>query len=130
MTGDENTPIRLLLVEDHEAARQVLTERLGSEPDINVVAAVETCAEAIERTRQLSPTIAVVDVQLPDGNGIDLCDQISAISPDTRCIIHTSSELRAEHSERSSAVAVVLKQVASNELLNTIRTVANDHPQH
>lgn len=123
MTGHspDTNPIRVLLVDDHELTREGLTDQLNAQPDIEVVAAVGTFAEALETITIVSTEVAVIDVQLPDGNGIALCKRIRRVSPATRCIIHTSTEIGPETAADAGAVAVVLKQLSGTELLATVR---------
>lgn len=116
--------IRVLLVEDHPEVRQGLTDLLNSNDDIEVIEGVATVAEAIDELTSLAPDIAVVDVQLPDGNGFALCQRIQTISPRTRCIIHTSTNVGPEAATAPGVDAVVLKQLNSSQLLNTIRKIA------
>ncbi len=127
---DDSPPdpvIRVLIVEDHEVARRHLADLLGSNADISIVAAVGTVAAAIEHTTRSTPAVAVLDVQLPDGNGIELSRRIRTLSPTTECIIHTSVEVAPELVAEAGAAAVVLKQVIGSELLDTIRRTAR-HP--
>ena len=117
--------IRVLLVDDHVLTREGLTAKLSAEPDIVVVDAVATVAEAVDDVTGLIPDVVVLDVHLPDGDGIALCRRIRTISPSTRCIVHTGVEIRPETAGNAGAAAVVLKQLSGNELLDTIRTVAD-----
>lgn len=120
--------ISVVLVEDHKKAREAIIELLNAEPDINVVGAAGTAADGMRQIESCGPDIAVVDVQLPDGNGIALCRDARAISPRTRCIVHTSIEVGPETASYAGIAAVVLKQLSGNELVRTIRTTANVAP--
>lgn len=120
--------IKLLLVEDHDVVRESLSARLNAEPDIYVVAAVGTVEAALEQVTSQPPDVAVLDVGLPDGDGVTLCRRIRAVSPSTRCIIHTGTDLDPETAIRAGAVAVVLKQLIGDRLLQTIRDTPNSGP--
>ena len=120
--------IRVFLVEDHEQVREGLTDLLNSYDGIDVIGGVATLAEAIEALTTLVPDIAVIDQQLPDGNGVALCQRIQTISPETRCIIYTSTSVAPEAATAPGVAAVLIKQLNSNELLDTIRKIAKTKP--
>lgn len=120
--------IRVLLVEDHEQVRQGLTQLLNSHDDIDVIGAVATVTEAIDELTNHAPDVAVIDVQLPDGTGFDLCHRVQTISPRTRTIIHTSVNVNPELAATPGVHAVVLKQMDTSQLLATIRKLANPEP--
>lgn len=124
--GGTDEPIRVALVEDHERTRERLTAWLNEQADMDVVADVASVAAAVDTIARLVPDVAVVDVQLPDGNGVDLCQRIKTISPSTRCIIHTSVEIGPETAQAAGAHAVVLKQLSGNQLLVSIRSAFVD----
>jgi DNA-binding NarL/FixJ family response regulator len=121
VTGHAHHPIRVVLVEDHDLAREALTALLNAQPDIDVVSDVATVAEAVDQITTLAPRVAVIDAQLTDGSGIALCQRIQAISPHTRCIIHTSIQIDPEPATEAGADAIVLKQVTNSQLLDAIR---------
>ncbi len=116
--------ITVVLVEDHERAREAIVELLNSEPDIEVLNAAATAADGMEQIARCTPDIAVVDVQLPDGNGIALCRDARRVSPRTRYIVHTSVEIAVETAYGVGIAAVVLKKLSGNDLLDTIRATA------
>jgi two-component system, NarL family, response regulator DevR len=128
MTIDRSigSTVRVLIVEDHDLVREQLITRLDAQPDISVVGGVGTVAAAIEQVSALLPDVAVLDVQLPDGNGLALCRRIRAISAATRCIFHTAVQIGPESAASVGAVAVVVKQLAGDELLSAIRRAAQD----
>jgi two-component system response regulator DevR len=123
MTSTDRPLTTVMLVEDHDLVRQGLTTHVNAQADMTVIGAVATMAEALEQLTILRPDVAVIDVQLPDGNGLVLCQRIHNISPSTRCIIHTSAEINPEDAAQAGAAAVVLKQLVHNELYDAIRTV-------
>ena len=118
--------VRVIIVDAEALVRQGLSDRLNRIPDIDVVAVAATTAEAIDHVVTLTPDVAIVDAELPDGGGIELCRQISTRNPATRCILHTGSA-RQDHQHGLAAIpvpAVVLKQLFGDELVRTIRTIA------
>ena len=82
--------VRVFLVDDHEVVRRGLIDLLSSDPELEVVGEAGSVAEALERIAALQPDVAVLDVRLPDGNGIDLCRDLLALLPDLRCLMLTS----------------------------------------
>ena len=121
--------IRVLLVEDHALTRQGLTDQLNAQSDITVVSAVATVPLAIAAAAEHHPDVAVIDLQLPEGDAVELCQRLARVSPDTRRIIHTRTEADGEPAVRAVADAVVLKRLSGTELAATIhRVTATDHP--
>jgi DNA-binding NarL/FixJ family response regulator len=117
---------RVFLLDDHEIIRRGLRELLDAEPDIEVCGEAATAAEALERIPSCRPDVAVLDVRLPDGNGVEVCRRIRASNPEIRCLMLTSY---AEDEAVFDAVVAgahgyVLKQVRGGSLLDAIRRVA------
>ncbi|MEU6394647.1 response regulator transcription factor [Streptomyces sp. NPDC046939] len=83
-------PIRVFLLDDHELVRRGLANVLGSEPDIRIVCEGATAEQALHRTPALRPDVAVLDVRLPDMDGITVCREIRSTLPDTACLMLTS----------------------------------------
>ena len=118
--------IGLLLVDDHEIVRRGLRELFEAEGDLEVVAQAGSLDEAL--ALDLSRVdVAVLDVRLPDGSGVDLCRQLRADHPDLGCLMLTSfadnDALNA--SFLAGARGYVLKNVRGDELITSIRRVAN-----
>ncbi len=82
--------ISVFLLDDHEVVRRGVRDLLASEPDIDVVGDAGTTAEALERIPALRPDVAVLDVRLPDGDGVLVCREIRSKLPDTACLMLTS----------------------------------------
>lgn len=120
------SPIRVLIVEDHPGVREGIIRRLEAEANIEVIAAVGTVGEAITSAEALKPDVAVLDVELPDGNGIALCQRMRTISPTTRNILYTSVWIGPETADRAGAAAIVLKQLVGDRLLDSIHNVTAD----
>jgi two-component system response regulator DevR len=123
------TAIRVLLVDDHEVVREGLKAILATAPDIQVVGEAASYAEAVALAARLAPDVAVVDVRLPDGSGVDACREIRSDRPATRVIVLTS------YADRDALFAAImagasgylLKQTRGRDLLEAIRTVHAGH---
>jgi DNA-binding NarL/FixJ family response regulator len=118
--------IRILVVDDHSVVRAGVVGYLGRQNGFKVVAEAEGCASAVEAAREHQPDIAVVDVQLPDGSGIDLCKQIPETSPKTGVVLFTSfaePEL-LERALSAGARGYVLKRMDLTALAQTVRAAA------
>jgi DNA-binding NarL/FixJ family response regulator len=137
--GDETTngTISLVLVDDHELVRHGLKALIDAEPDLAVVGEAATAEEAIRRIGFEEPDVVVLDLDLPDGSGIDVCRQIQTVSPNSRVLILTAfaDEGALTAARRAGAHGFVLKRVHDFDLVNMIRRVANgglafDHAPH
>lgn len=119
-------PIRILLVDDHEVVRRGLRTLLEDHDDLTVVAEAATVAEAVQRARTFEPDVAVLDVRLPDGSGVEACRDIRARSPQTAVLMLTSfSEDQALFdSIMAGAAGFVLKQLRGTDLVDAVRRVA------
>jgi two-component system, NarL family, response regulator DevR len=128
MTGTVGpaTQIRVYLLEDHEAVRRSVAEVLDEEPDLKVVGDAATVARALREAPLLAPHVAVLDVRLPDGDGVTACRELRDALPEVRCLMLTSL------SEEDALLAAVLggasgyrlKQVRGTDLPAAVRTVA------
>jgi len=117
--------IRLLLVDDHEIVRRGLRELLESNEDLQVVAEAGSLAQAEEIDLDLID-VAVLDVRLPDGSGVDLCRTIREHRPDLACLMLTSfaDNEAMNASVLAGAQGYVLKNVRGDDLISAIRRVA------
>jgi two-component system response regulator DevR len=118
--------IRIFLLDDHEVVRQGVKAALEAEDDMTVVGEAADAAHAIEAVEACTPDVAVLDVRLGDGNGIDVCRQISSDCPDVKSLILTSfdSDRALVDAGLAGAAGFVLKQIRSAELIDAIRKVA------
>jgi Response regulator containing a CheY-like receiver domain and an HTH DNA-binding domain len=82
--------IRVFLVDDHEVVRRGIAQLVDAEPDLAVVGESDAVRGVLGRIAATRPDVAVVDVHLPDGSGIDLCQSIRSAHPGTRCLILTA----------------------------------------
>ena len=120
-------PISAFLLDDHEIVRRGIAQLLESEDDITVVGEAATAAQALARIPALRPDVAILDVRLPDGDGVTVCRDIrSAVSPPPACLMLTSySDDEALFGAiMAGAAGYLLKQVAGGDLVDAVRTVA------
>ena len=82
--------LKVFLVDDHEVVRRGLADLLGADPELTVVGEAATVAEALARIPAAAPDVAVLDVRLPDGSGIDLCRDLLAADDHLRCLFLTA----------------------------------------
>src|ERR1039457_1585332 len=88
--GQSRSPITVFLLDDHEIVRRGVRELLEAEPDITVVGEAGTAASALARVPALRPRVAVLDVRLPDGDGVSVCREIRSRMPEVACLMLTS----------------------------------------
>ncbi|QVJ02268.1 response regulator transcription factor [Nocardiopsis eucommiae] len=119
--------IRVFLVDDHDVVRLGLQALLQGEEDMTVVGEAATASEALGRIPAARPDVAVLDVRLPDGDGVEVCRDLRARLPRLACLILTSySDDEALYgSVMAGAAGYVLKQIHNSELVDAIRTVAS-----
>ncbi len=117
--------VKVFLVDDHEVVRRGLIELLGSDPDLDVVGEAGSVAEALARVPALQPDVAVLDVWLPDGNGIELCRDLLSQMPDLRCLMLTSftSDEAMLDAILAGASGYVIKDIRGMELARAIKEV-------
>jgi len=118
--------IRVFLLDDHEIVRTGLRSLLESTEDLEVVGEAGTTAEALARIPALRPDVAILDVRLPDGSGVEVCREVRAQMPDTACIMLTSyaDDEALFASIMAGSSGYVLKQVGGNSLVDDVRRVA------
>ncbi|MEV7326016.1 response regulator transcription factor [Streptomyces sp. NPDC093970] len=126
-TFREQNPIRVFLLDDHEVVRRGLADLLDSEPDISVVGDAGTVDHALARGPALRPDVAVLDVRLPDGNGITVCRELRDQMPELACLMLTSfdDEEALLDAIMAGASGYVLKQIKGSDLVSAVRTVAS-----
>jgi two-component system, NarL family, response regulator DevR len=118
--------IRVFLLDDHEVARRRVRELLEGEPDITVVGEAGTAASALARIPALRPDVAVLDVRLPDGDGVSVCREIRSAMPRVACLMQTSfgDDDALFDAIMAGAAGYVLKQIRGTDLVGAVRTVA------
>jgi DNA-binding NarL/FixJ family response regulator len=128
VTTVDDVPITVFLLDDHEIVRRGIAQLLESEDDIEVIGEAGTAAQALARIPALRPDVAILDVQLPDGEGVSVCREVlGAVEPPPACLMLTS------HSDdealfgaiMAGASGYLLKQVAGTDLVGAVRTVAS-----
>ena len=126
MAEPAGPPIRVFLLDDHEIVRRGVAELLGGEPDLEVVGDASTAAEAISRVPAVRPDVAVLDVRLPDGDGVTVCRELRSRVPELRCLMLTSfaDDDALFDAIMAGAAGYVLKQIRGSDLVGAIRTVA------
>jgi DNA-binding NarL/FixJ family response regulator len=125
-TDMEVTPMtRVFLVDDHEIVRRGLVDLLGSAPDLTVVGEAASVGEAMARIPSSGADVAVLDVRLPDGNGVELCRDLRTVLPDLRCLMLTSfaDDEALFDAVMAGASGFVLKQILGTDLISAVRTV-------
>lgn len=118
-------PVRVFLVDDHEVVRRGVADLLGMEDDLEVVGTAGTAAEALSRVPAVRPDVVVLDVRLPDGDGITVCRELRS-STDAAVLMLTSfdDDQSLFDAILAGASGYVLKQVRGTDLVAGIRTVA------
>jgi DNA-binding NarL/FixJ family response regulator len=120
--------ISVFLLDDHEIVRRGIAQLLETEDDIRVVGEAGTAAQALARIPALRPDVAILDVRLPDGEGVSVCRDVrSAVSPPPACLMLTSySDDEALFGAiMAGAAGYLLKQVTGTDLIGAVRTVAS-----
>ncbi|WP_067274256.1 response regulator [Streptomyces jeddahensis] len=122
----ETGNIRVFLLDDHEVVRRGVHDLLSGEDDIEVVGEAGTAAEALVRIPATSPDVAVLDVRLPDGSGVEVCREIRSADEHIKCLMLTSyaDDEALFDAIMAGASGYVLKAIRGNELLSAVRDVA------
>ncbi|GAA2895637.1 response regulator transcription factor [Streptomyces mexicanus] len=124
--AEPGPPVRVFLLDDHEVVRRGVHDLLNDEPDIEVVGEAGTAEQALVRVPALRPDVAVLDVRLPDGDGVTVCRELRSQLPELACLMLTSfdDEEALLDSIMAGASGYVLKQIRSSDLVSAVRTVA------
>jgi DNA-binding NarL/FixJ family response regulator len=122
-----NGQIGVFLLDDHEIVRKGVRDLLEAEPDIVVVGEAGTAESALARIPALRPNVAVLDVRLPDGDGVTVCREIRSKMPEVACLMLTSfgDDEALFDAIMAGAAGYVLKQIRGTDLVGAIRTVAS-----
>jgi len=119
--------ISVFLLDDHEIVRTGLKTVLQAEPDIEVVGEAGSVAEALARIPATRPDVAILDVRLPDGEGVTVCRDVrSAVEPPPACLMLTSfsDDDALFGAIMAGAAGYMLKRVSGNNLVGVVRTIA------
>src|SRR5688572_14289084 len=120
-------PTRIFLLDDHEVVRRGLRDLLEAEDDLTVVGEAGTADEALRRVPATNPDVAVLDVRLPDGDGVEVCRELRSRNPDLQCLMLTSfsDDEALFDAIMAGAAGYVLKQIRGTDLVDAIRRVAS-----
>jgi two-component system response regulator DevR len=119
--------VSVFLLDDHEVVRRGVHDLLDAEPDLTVVGEAGTAEQALIRIPALRPQVAVLDVRLPDGDGVSVCRELRSRMPDLACLMLTSfdDEEALLDAIMAGASGYVLKQITGTDLVTAVRTVAS-----
>ncbi|HTJ67686.1 MAG TPA: response regulator transcription factor [Actinospica sp.] len=119
-------PVRIFLLDDHEVVRRGIKDLLEIEGEFEVVGEASTAAEALARVPALRPQVAVLDVRLPDGDGVSVCRELRSRMPELVCLMLTSfsDDEALFDAIMAGASGYLLKQVSGMDLVGAVRTVA------
>src|SRR5215831_19080049 len=119
--------IKVFLLDDHEIVRRGVRDLLEAEPDIVVIGEAGTAQSALARIPALRPDVAILDVRLPDGDGVTVCREIRSQLPQVACLMLTSfsDEEALFDAVMAGAAGYVLKQIHGTDLVGAVRTVAS-----
>jgi two-component system, NarL family, response regulator DevR len=118
--------IRVFLLDDHEIVRRGLADLIGLQSDLEVVGEAGTAADAITRIAASQPDVAVLDVRLPDGSGVEVCREVRSLFPDIHVLMLTSyaDDEALFNAIMAGASGYVLKEIRGTDLIAAIRQVA------
>jgi DNA-binding NarL/FixJ family response regulator len=118
--------MKVFLVDDHEIVRQGIARVVEAQPDMTVIGEAANVHDALGRIAATEPDVALLDVRLPDGNGIDLCRQIRQDHPHVQCVILTAydDDDAMFAAVVAGATGYLLKSIRATELVSAIRSVA------
>ncbi|MFN8035605.1 MAG: response regulator transcription factor [Acidimicrobiia bacterium] len=119
-------PVRVFLLDDHEVVRRGLKDLLEDGGDVVVVGEAGTAAEALSRIPPTRPDVAILDVRLPDGDGVEVCRDVRAKHPEIQCLILTSfsDDEALFQAIMAGAAGYLLKQVKGTDLIDAVQRVA------
>jgi len=121
--------ISVFLLDDHQVVREGLRSLLEADGGMEVVGEASTAAEALARIPTVQPRVAVLDVRLPDGTGVEVCREIRSAHPHVACLMLTSfsDDEALVDAVMAGASGYVLKEVGGSDLVSDIRKVAAGH---
>ncbi len=120
-----DTPTKVLIVDDHEIVRKGLVMLISRQEDLVVAGEAGAAAEAVQKARELSPDVVVLDIRMPDGSGVEACRDIRAENPDVKVLMLTSysDEEAVMGSIMAGASGYLLKEIRSEEIVDAIKRV-------
>jgi two-component system, NarL family, response regulator DevR len=119
--------VRVFLLDDHEVVRRGVRELLETQDDFEVVGEASTAEEAVARIPPTQPDVAIVDMRLPDGNGVEVCREVRSRDAGIQCLILTSfaDDEALFDSIMAGAAGYLLKQIKGTDLIDAVRRVAS-----
>jgi DNA-binding NarL/FixJ family response regulator len=126
VTQPDGAPVGVMIVDDHELVRRGLAEVMAHSANLAVVAEAGNVADAARRAALVKPSVIVVDVRLPDGNGIDLIRRLRPVLPGTRFVVLSSIEEDGAVADAydAGASAYLMKTVRGSEVVKAVEDVA------
>ena len=117
--------IRIVLIDDHPVVRDGLTSILSTQPDFEVVGEAGSGRQAVELAEQRQPDLMFLDLEMPDGDGVEVIEQLGAVAPHTRVIVFTAFDTddRILSAIEAGAQGYLLKGAPRDELFNAVRVV-------
>src|SRR5437660_6826426 len=124
--GDARKNIRVFVLDDHEGVRLGLKVLLDAEPDMEVVGEAATAESAVGRVPVLGVDVAVLDVRLPDGDGVEVCREIRSASPGTACLMLTGygDDRALLAAIMAGAAGYAMKHALGTDVVEAVRAVA------
>src|ERR1700761_764676 len=125
-TGSAEHVITVFLLDDHDLVRAGVRDFLETQPDIRVVGEARTASSALDRIPALRPDVAILDLRLPDGDGVSVCRQIRSRWPEVACLMLSTTETDRALSDAMLAGAAgwILKQIRGTDLIGSVRSAA------
>jgi DNA-binding NarL/FixJ family response regulator len=119
--------VRVFLLDDHEVVRRGVRDLLEAQEDFEVVGEAGTAEEGLSRIPPTQPDVAIVDMRLPDGNGVEVCREVRSHNPHIQCLILTSfaDDEALFDAIMAGAAGYLLKQIKGTDLVDAIRRVAS-----
>ena len=122
--ASENPPIRVLVVDDHDVVRGLLCRLLQAEPDFNVIGEAVNGAEALLKAQRLQPDVILLDINLPDMDGLAMAEKVKAVAPAAGILVVSDyNEGKIEQLFSGSVGGYLLKSDSATELVTAVRTV-------
>ena len=124
--SDARKNIRVFVLDDHEVVRRGVKELLDAEPDMEVVGEAATAESAVGRVPVLGVDVAVLDVRLPDGDGVEVCREIRSASPGTACLMLTGygDDRAVLAAIMAGAAGYAMKHAQGMDVVESVRAVA------